>query len=129
MTLIELIFAIFHICVVLTAAWIGFSWFGVIGGILGAFGGVAGLVLFYKGTGMAISLWHHWCPLRPNCKNGVCRATDYELVEVQRDFLAFRCNCGTKYVQKGHQFLEILSDGTPKRFMRKRGLGGWERDI
>lgn len=129
MTTIELTFAFFHVCIVVAAVWAGFAMFGIVGGAVGAMVGVASLLLFYRGIGTALSLWHERHPLRPVCKNGVCRADDYELVEAQRDFLAFRCRCGIRYIHKQRQFLEILPDGTPKRFMRKKaGFGGWEPD-
>ena len=129
MTMIELTFAIFHACALVVAGWLGFERLGVVGAIVGALAAALGLWLFYKTIRLLEIVWRKRYPLRPTCRNGICPASNYKRLEVRRDCLVYQCGCGTTYVYKGTQFLELLPDGTLKRFMRKRaGLGGWEPD-
>jgi uncharacterized membrane protein YuzA (DUF378 family) len=128
MTLIELAFVSFCVCVGLGGGYFGFTNYGWIGAVLGAGAGLSGAFFFVEGLAKVTSMWHTRHPIRPICRNGTCQAADYEWVESWQGYPVCRCKCGTKYTYRGRRFLEILPDGTLKRFMRKGALRGWKRD-
>ena len=128
MTLIELGFACLCLFFGVTAGYIGYGVAGSTGAIVGAGAGFGGFYLLILAFSLLNSVWQWLCPLRPNCRNGICQASDYKRVEICEGCLVYQCKCGMMYMLKGRQFLELLPDGTHKQFMRKRILGGWEHD-
>ncbi|MBN2315971.1 MAG: hypothetical protein JXM79_18740 [Sedimentisphaerales bacterium] len=120
---------------------IGFIWVGyVCGKMLGAYLGVAGWIVgFVLGCALAvgvytiflrlIDLWYRWRPIRPICKEGKCSSDDYQLLELSKGNVVFRCRCGAKYIKTRHRFGELLDDGSVRPYMKRTwSLGRWEED-
>lgn len=78
-----------------------------------------------------IHLENKWWPVRPPCKNGTCYAGDYVLIQVldRGEATVYRCSCGTDYLRRERQFMELLEDGSTRPYMRKNKHGVWGRDI
>jgi hypothetical protein len=104
--------------------------YGTIGWILGVplgFGlGIAAL----KALGSPFGIWYKCRPLRPPCRNGKCKAGDYQLLRATTDGSVFQCQCGDKYFRLGRtgRFLEILPDGSLRPYMRRTPFGKWQPD-
>jgi hypothetical protein len=105
------------------------SYFGPVGWIAGI---LVGGSLPPLGRHLIGHILERWFPRRPPCKNGKCLAPDYEMVEIRqlkdRFALAWRCKCGTMYLQKFPRFQELLPDGSVVPYM-KRTRGKWKPDI
>jgi len=121
MTFIELAFFVVNICVGVLFAKVGAAKFGVAGGIGGFFLGFGIALCFWLALGKLLSLWH---PLRPVCKNGKCRAKDYEIVEISAEGTIWVCKCGDKYIRKGRTFMRLTEDGDTEPYMAYNGLFG-----
>ena len=128
MSLIELAFAGLNVGAGLTCGYYGYREYGVVGAVVGGIGAPVGLILLVEGIGRLGVAWHRRKPVNPICKNGICQSDDYRCVDLWNHHLKYQCKCGTTYVAKGRQFLEVLPDGTLKPFMRKRRFGDWEPD-
>jgi len=126
MTLIQLGFASICLCLIVGGGYIGGYAGGWPGAILGAAVGFGSFHLLIRAIALIDLAWHRFCPLRPVCRNGACGASQYKQVELREGSIVYQCECGTKYLHKGAQFLEILPNGTQRPFMRRKTLGKWE---
>lgn len=86
--------------------------------------------------GLAYAFLVAWRPDRPACRNGRCRADDYEFLEWPEGArkegtgcsYCYQCRCGDRYVQRGTRFVEIAQDATEKPFMALSKWGRWLPD-
>src|SRR5271156_5503443 len=106
MTLIELLFFVGNVAFLAGFCWVGAKGHGLPGAIVGVLSGLVVLIAFYGGLKCLGGLWHKWRPLRPVCRNGVCRPSDYEWLPPKDGFLTCRCACGSCYLIKANRFLD-----------------------
>jgi len=102
--------------------------------LMGVIIGVGSFILILGGYVLVLFMEHCWQPMIPKCKNNKCRKdADFELLEIKSEGWYYQCRCGTKYLlkkrgQHGRQFMELLSDGTTKPYMKHTRFGRWRPD-
>jgi hypothetical protein len=104
---------------------------GILGWVVGMpLGFGIGILILKAVSGVLDYSWYRWRPLRPPCRKGSCMAQDYKLVEVSTGGLTYQCKCGDKYrkLAAPERFVEVLSDGSLRPYMKRRGIGRWEHD-
>ena len=129
MTLIELLFFVFNLCLgILLGALIGRN-FGVVWGILAVPVGFCVGILLFKALIILGDLYYVlWRPLRPPCRRGVCKAKDYELIEATREGSFYRCQCGDKYLMGDRRFYLVMADGSTKPYMAYKPFRRWKEE-
>jgi hypothetical protein len=76
-----------------------------------------------------LSQYDCWRPIRPKCRRGKCKVYHYRFEEMLPDGVVFRCKCGDRYfLTKNRRFMELLSDGSKKPYMKRKRFGKWEVD-
>ena len=127
MTLLELsLFCLF--------IWTGFFCGSKLGAIYGTWGWIIGIpfgllssILFYAGFCGMIERYDEHFPIRPVCRNGKCKAINYQLAYGDEKIAIFYCLCGDKYQRKGKDFSIVLPDGSVQPYMRHEGIfRGWK---
>ena len=128
MTLVELLVIVGTIaCAIYGAMTLG-HWLGWVGYALGLVGGGAAITtLIYVLLTLHDLIWWGRPPL-PACRNGKCKADDYELRCVGEEFDWF-CKCGTRYRKKPRRLYEVRSDGSLGRYMIWKPFRGWFPDV
>lgn len=94
---------------------------------LGVGGGLAATICLFACCSGLITMYCRTFPLRPACKRGKCRSSDYCWDEEDfqrflkdhgpRKWTVFVCKCGDRYLRQGRCFSELLPDGTTKPYM------------
>ena len=122
---------------ILTAVWIasGIILSSLVGKAWGAIGYVLGFL-----AGIAIAFLLTWITILtrnvllvpfPICRRGKCqtfrdyvwkRGTIYG--REKGGIYRYRCRCGDEYIRDGNRFIEVLSDGTMRRY-KKYQRGHW----
>lgn len=126
MNVFERIFFIFNsACGLALGAFIS-KHYGLGYGLLAIPAGFIGGITFLKCIRAMGWLWYKFFPLRPICRKGLCRSRDYQLAEVTEKGSVFMCKCGDKFLRTGKLFCEISPDGTPRPYMRYKGLRLWK---
>lgn len=115
--------------------WFGWAGFllGIPVGLIGTFGVLYG-VAFVAACTEAL-LWSGM-PMLPPCGTGKCKSgllmdfADFEPEQVGGQWGYFRCRCGMLYFRerKKMRVLEVLPDGTQKRYMVWKPFRGWRPD-
>ena len=76
--------------------------------------------------------WLRIQPLWPTCRNGKCRAPEYEMVERGAGMSFVRCQCGDIYQHSRdaksdtRRFKLVTANGTTVPYLKARGWRAWE---
>jgi hypothetical protein len=101
--------------------WFDGTWNRVLGGFIGGFTFVAGMMaclyLQDRFAGM---------PYLPTCRNGCCRGEAYHL-EKHNDRACWRCQCGDFYDRIGPRFVRLEGE-TEIPYLIYHPLKGWRPD-
>ena len=124
MTLIEVPFVVALFIIGSFMAFWASGKIGWLGYPLGFFGGIAVTLGALIGVSK-ICLWI-W-PERPVCRNGKCKAKDYELHRVGDKFYWF-CRCKDRYYYDRLRFYQVRKDGSLVPYMIHRAFRGWISD-
>ena len=125
MTLIEVLFFVWN-CVVATLVGTAVAdRFGLMWGVIAA---LVGFFLTFAAVQCAAAMIHVVRPLRPRCKNGRCKASNYSYVETTSDGDVFQCRCGDRYLQAGSTFRILQSDGSKLNYQTRGTFGSWRPD-
>ena len=111
MTLIEVLFFLVNAAVsIVCSAYVG-RHMGYVYGILCVVPAFFVCVCVWTGIDGVLA----WiCPIRPRCKNKLCRAADYTRVLSDERGIVYVCKCGDRYRLCDGHFTALNPDGTPE---------------
>jgi hypothetical protein len=128
MTIIELLFFMTNLAFVIAACLFGAHAFGFVGAVSAAIAALACEILFYSALAAIGKMLQRFYPAFPVCRNGKCGTEDYTCLRSEASFAVYVCKCGNTYINVRRRFLELLPNGTERRFMRRTVFGKWMAD-
>ena len=129
MTIIELLFLTISVIGGIAGYRIGSSKNSLLGVAMVPVGmacSLAVLYALYRIMLLSASICDMLFPPRPLCRNGICKACDYEYVGCTENGFRYKCKCGVEYVETGNEFKLLLADGSVKPYMKRAWNKKWK---